>query len=205
MNVVGFTFIRNGIKFDYPFLESIHSLLPLCEQVVVAVGASEDDTLAQIQALGNPKIKIIETVWDESLREGGRVLAEETNKAFDAIQEADWCIYLQGDEVLHEKDYAVILKHLEKYKNDAETEGLILNYLHFYGSYNFIGDSRKWYRKEIRIVRNDKSIRSYRDAQGFRKEGKKLCVRAIPATVYHYGWVKHPKHQQLKQQHFNKL
>ncbi len=205
MRVVGFTFIRNGVKFDYPFLESIQSLLPLCDEVVVAVGKSDDDTLELIQALNNPKISILETIWDESLREGGRVLAEETNKAFDAINNADWCFYLQGDEVLHENDYSTIKQTLLQYKDDTTVEGFVFNYLHFYGSYDFVGDSRKWYRKEIRVIRNDKMIRSYRDAQGFRKQDKKLNVKVIDATIYHYGWVKHPKYQQLKQQNFNKL
>ena len=84
MKVSGFTFIRNARKFDYPIEEAIQSILPLCDEVVVAVGNSEDDTREMVAALG-PKIRIIDTQWDDSLREGGRVLAEETNKALDAI------------------------------------------------------------------------------------------------------------------------
>ncbi len=104
MKVVGFTFIRNAITYDYPIVEAIQSILPLCDQVVVAVGQSTDATLELIKNIDSPKIKIIETVWDDSLREGGRVLAEETNKAYQAIDEdADWCFYIQGDEVMHEK------------------------------------------------------------------------------------------------------
>jgi len=85
MKVAGFTIIRNAIKFDYPVVEAINSILPICDEFIVAVGNSDDETLQLIKSINSPKIKIIETVWDDSLRQGGQVLAIETNKAFDAI------------------------------------------------------------------------------------------------------------------------
>lgn len=206
MKVSGFTIARNIIKYDYPIVEAISSILPLCDELVVAVGRSEDDTLQLIRSINSPKIKIIETVWDESLREGGRVLADETNKAFAATAaDSDWCFYIQGDEVIHEKYLPVIRDAMEKYKSDKNVEGLLFNYTHFYGSYDYVGDSRVWYRKEIRVIKNDKNIRSYKDAQGFRKEDRKLKVKQVDAFVYHYGWVKNPQAQQAKQASFNKL
>jgi hypothetical protein len=205
MKVSGFTFIRNGIKFDYPFLESIQSLLPLVDELVVAYGDSEDGTLAALETLQNPKIKIIHTVWDESLREGGRVLAVETDKALQATAaDSDWLIYLQGDELLHEKYYDNITNAMKLYKDDTRVQGLLFHYLHFYGSYNYLGDGRRWYDKEIRIIRNNKKIESYRDAQGFRIDNRKLQVKLIDAYIYHYGWVKSPFFQQAKQNEFGK-
>ncbi len=205
MKVSGFTFIRNARKFDYPIEEAILSILPLCDEVVVAVGKSEDDTRDMVAGLG-PKIRIIDTVWDDDLREGGKVLAVETNKAFNAIDpDSDWAFYIQGDEVIHEKYLSNIRATMELWKDDERVEGLLFNYFHFYGSYNFVADSRKWYRKEVRVVRPDTSIHSYRDAQGFRKNNEKLWVKSVDATVHHYGWVKDPRHQQSKQQEFNKL
>lgn len=206
MKVSGFTFIRNAIKFDYPIVEAISSILPVCDEVVVAVGNSEDGTRNLIEQIGSPKIKIIDTQWDDSLREGGRVLAVETDKAFDALDpQSDWAFYIQGDEVIHEKYLPAVIEGMEKWLNHKEVEGLLFNYKHFYGSYDFVGDSRRWYRREVRVVRNDKLIRSYRDAQGFRKDGRPLQVKHINATMYHYGWVKPPEAQQAKQQSFNKL
>jgi glycosyltransferase involved in cell wall biosynthesis len=206
MKVSGFTIVRNAIKYDYPIVEAISSILPLCDEVVVAVGKSEDETLELIRSIGSSKIKIIETIWDETLREGGKVLADETNKAFAGIAaDADWAFYIQGDEVIHEKYIPVIREAMQKYRDDKDVEGLLFNYTHFYGSYDYIGDSRRWYRREIRIVRADKNISSYLDAQGFRKNGEKLKVKHIDAFVYHYGWVKDPRAQQAKQQTFNKL
>jgi len=207
MKVTGFSFIRNGQKFDYPFVEAIQSILPLCNDFVVAVGKSDDNTLELVKQIDPTKIRIVETVWDDSLREGGRVLAVETDKAFKAISpDTDWCFYIQGDEVVHEKYHPEIKTAMEKWVNQPKVDGLLFNYKHFYGSYDYVGSSFKWYPKEIRIVRNNKSIYSYRDAQGFRKgDNEKLRVKPIGAYVHHYGWVKDPRAMQMKQETFNKL
>ena len=206
MKVAGFTFIRNAIKYDYPIVEAVRSILPLCDYVVVAVGQSDDETLQLVQSIDSQKIRIIETVWDDNLKNNGEVLAIETNKAFDAVgDDADWCIYIQGDECLHEQFIPTVKTAMERWQNDADTEGLLFHYKHFYGSYDYLATSRSWYRQEIRIVKNDKTIRSYLDAQGFRKADKKLKVRAVEADIYHYGWVRPPKAQQLKQLSMNRF
>ncbi|MDI9318955.1 MAG: hypothetical protein QM530_00635 [Phycisphaerales bacterium] len=207
MKVTGFTFIRNAIKFDYPIVEAIQSILPLCDDFVVAVGQSEDETLALIKNINPEKIRIVETVWDDSLREGGKVLAVETDKAFAAIgEDTDWCFYIQGDEVVHEQYHPAIQEAMQRYQEDKTVDGLLFKYLHFYGSYDYVGIAPGWYRNEIRIVRRNPHIYSYRDAQGFRKnKGEKLSVAAVEAFVYHYGWVKEPKAMQRKQETFNKL
>ncbi len=207
MKVTGFTIIRNALKFDYPVVEAITSILPICDEFIVAVGNSEDETLQLIKQINSPKIKIIETVWDDTLREGGQVLALETNKAFDAInKDTTWCFYIQSDECVHERYLATIKEAMLKFKDDKQVEGLLFNYLHFYGNYSYVGNSVQWYGKEIRIIKNDKSIRSYKDAQGFRKtDNSKLKVKQIDAYIYHYGWVKPPKIQQAKQEHFHKM
>lgn len=206
MKVSGFTFIRNAIKYDYPIREAILSILPLCDEVVVAVGNSDDGTLDMIKDLPSDKIRIIETTWDDTLRTGGRVLAVETDKAFNAISpDSDWAFYIQGDEVMHEKYIDTVREAMVRYKDQKEVEGLLFHYLHFYGSYDYVGESLRWYRREIRIVRNDKKIFSYRDAQGFRKKpNDKLNVKLIDAYIYHYGYVRDPAANQRKQRSFNK-
>jgi len=206
MKVAGVTFIRNAIQFAYPIKEAIRSILPLCDELVIAVGKSEDETLAHIQSIESPKIRIIQTVWDDSLREGGQVLAVETNKALDAVsQDVDWCFYIQGDEVLHEQYIPSIKKAMQQHLHTPQVEGLLFNYLHFWGNFDYVADSRKWYRKEIRIIRNDPQIRSYKDAQGFRKNGQKLSVKAIDAYMYHYGWVRPPEKQLKKRRSSNRF
>jgi hypothetical protein len=206
MKVAGFTFIRNAVKFDYPIKEAILSVLPLCDEFVVCLGDSDDETEPLIRSIGDPRIRIIHSVWDDSLRQGGHVLSVETDKALDAVSpDCDWAFYIQADEILHEKYLIPVRNSMEKWLKMPEVEGLLFDYLHFYATYDFVGDSRRWYRNEIRIIRNDKSIRSWKDAQGFRKEGRKLKVKKADAAIFHYGWVKPPDKQQEKQKFFHRL
>ncbi len=200
MKISGFTIIKNAIKNDYPIKEAILSILPVVDEMIIALGDSDDDTASLIESISSPKIRIVHSVWDPSIKTGGSILAVETNKAFKHISaDSDWAFYIQADEVVHEQYYSAIRAAAEKYKEDRNVEGLLFNYLHFYGTYDYIGDSRRWYHKEVRIIRNDKNISSYKDAQGFRKHGKKLLVKQIDAAIYHYGWVKSPKQMLNKQ------
>lgn len=206
MFVSGFTIARNVVRADYPLKEAVFSILPLVDEMVIAVGQSDDDTLSFVRSFDSPKIRIIETVWDDQLREGGKVLAVETNKALDATNEkADWCFYIQADECVHEQYHKAIRQSMELWKDHPRVEGLLFDYLHFYGSYDYVADSRNWYRKEIRIVRRNPLIRSYKDAQGFRIDGRKLLVKPAGASIYHYGWVKHPEKQLEKLKQARKL
>lgn len=203
MKISGFSFVRNAVRFDYPFLESISSLLPICDEFVVAAGSSDDDTLLRLESLRSPKLKVIETVWDETQRTGGAILSQQTNIALDHVS-GNWAFYLQADEVVHENDLPVITEALHRYHNDTSVEGILFSYKHFYGGYNYVGDSRQWYRREVRVVRTGIGVRSWGDAQGFRIQGRKLRVKFIDAHIYHYGWVKPPKSQQAKQRSFHR-
>ncbi len=199
MKIVGFTIIRNAVMNDYPIVEAIQSILPVVDEMIVSIGDSEDKTVELIQGINSPKIRIEHSVWDPALRKGGAILAVETNKAFRHVpDDAEWAFYIQGDEVVHEKYHAAIREAAEKYSNDSRVEGLLFKYLHFYGTYEYTGDSRRWYDREIRIIKNDKSISAYKDAQGFRKGKEKLKVKEIEAYIYHYGWVKSPKQMKRK-------
>ncbi len=194
MKISGFTIIKNAVLNDYPIVEAITSILSVVDEMVVLIGDCDDGTKELIQSINDTKIKIYHSVWDTKTYTHGTVLAVETNKAFALIDpESDWAFYIQGDEAVHEKYYTTIKNACELYKNDKTVEGLLFKYLHFYGSYNYVGDSRKWYNKEVRIIRNDKKIQSYKDAQGFRVVKRKLCVKEIDAFVYHYGWVRSPE------------
>lgn len=200
MIVSGFTFVRNGVKFDYPFEESIRSLLPLVDEFIINVGDSEDDTLERVESIRDPKIKIIQSVWDPSLRKDGLVYAQQTNIALDAVRrDADWAFYLQADELIHEKDLDGLYRSMEKWKDHQEVLGLMMRYKHFVGDYWSIDP---WaYRRSIRIVRPHGRVRSVGDAVGFARAEDLLYIgkkqkqlwRYADGPIYHYGWVKSPK------------
>ncbi len=201
MIISGFTFVRNAMIFGYPILESLESLLPICDEIVVAAGKSEDDTIEVLKSINNPKIKIIETVWDPNLKKNGLVYSQQTNLALENCR-GDWCIYLQADEVLHEKDRDLILEKIAHADSKANVDALLFRYRHFYGSYDYTGVGRQWYRREIRAFRNTGKVTSWGDAQGFRKKSgnsvKLLKAIQTDIEVYHYGWVRQPKTQYKK-------
>ena len=199
MKVSGFTIIKNAVISDYPVVEAIASILPLVDEMIVLIGDCQDETEAVIRSINSPKIVIHHSVWNKNLRNGGEVLAEETNKAFQLIDPAaTWAFYIQADEVVHEKYHAAIQAACTQYADDKQVQGLLFDYLHFYGTYSYIGDSRRWYDHEVRIIRNDKRIGAYRDAQGFRIGHTKLLVKPVDASIYHYGWVKSPEQMKRK-------
>lgn len=194
MKITGFTIVRNAVKNDYPIAEAITSVLPVVDEMIVSIDRGEDNSEDLIKSIASDKIKIVYSQWDMTLREGGQVYANETNKAkAHASADSDWLLYIQADEVIHEKYHPAILAAAGKYKDDPRVEGFLFGYLHFYGTYDYVGDSRSWYNYEVRMIRNDNSIASYKDAQSFRKGTKKLNVVQLDAMVYHYGWVKSPK------------
>lgn len=213
MKISGFTFIKNGISVDYPFLESIQSILPICDEIIVAVGDSTDNTRQAIENLKSDKIKIIDTVWDLNKRTGGVVFAEQSNLALDCTT-GDWVIHVQADEVIHENQILKLKEEILKYDQDPKVEGLVLPYYHFWGDYFHIMTSRKVHRFEIRAFRNIKGIRSYRDSQGFRKyssnegfkggePGEKLKVKKSEVNIFHYKCVKPPKQMRKKMEIFH--
>ena len=206
MKVTGFTFICNAVLNDYPIVQAITSILPICQEFVVAVGKSDDETFALIKQINSPKIKIIETVWDNNIRDGGRTFAIETDRAYAQISDdTDWAFYIQGDEIVHEKYLPSIEAAMLANLNSPKVEGLLFKYLHFYGSYDYTASSRRWYRNEIRVLKFNKAVKSYRDAQGFRLDNRKIQVKPIDAYIYHYGWVKPPSGLGSKLRNFNKF
>lgn len=202
MQISGFTIARNAIRYDYPMLESIRSLLPLVDEMVVAVGHSDDGTLAAVRSLGSDKLRVIETVWDPLVRAGGTILAQQTNLALDACR-GDWCFYLQADEVIHENDWERIRSALHKNLMRKSIEGLSFRYHHFRADYA-IRDPLP-YRRQVRIVRAGIGVRSVGDACGFGINGRALKAARTGAWIYHYGYVKPPEKMAAKVDYFVSL
>lgn len=210
MKISGFSFVRNGVKLYYPVAESIRSILPICEEFVVAVGKGDEDDATRriIEGIGDPKIKIIDTVWDETHFDRGIVNAIQTDIAKEACT-GDWLFYLQADEVVHEKYLPVIEARCRGLLERPEVEGLLFAYKHFWGDYRHFHGGHGWYPFEIRIIRNLPGIHSYQSAQSFRHfepyehprqphGTRKLRVAAVDAEIYHYGWVRPPHLMQVK-------
>jgi glycosyltransferase involved in cell wall biosynthesis len=193
LKVSGFTFIRNGTLLGYPFIESILSALPICDEFVIAVGNSDDDTLARIKAIQSDKVIIIQTHWNENMQDRGFVYAQQKMIAHYNCT-GDWAFYLEGDEILHEDDLPKIRACMEQHLNTPEVEAIAFDYLHFFGSPDWLACSPAWYRKECRIIRN--TIRTWApDGLYFvvmdkNKKGRYPKAALVDARIYHYGHVR---------------
>jgi glycosyltransferase involved in cell wall biosynthesis len=200
-SISGFTFIRNGVELGFPFEASIRSLLPLVDEFVVVVGQSNDDTLARVNAIGSPKIRIIETIWNERMADRGFVYAQQKMIAQYACT-GDWAFYLEGDELVHEAELANIRASVDQHHANPAVEALVFDYFHFYGTPEFVANSPAWYRRECRLIRN--TIRSYApDGQYWlitsnHKKPRNAQAALANAHIYHYGWVRSNEAMQKK-------
>jgi hypothetical protein len=189
--VSGFTFVRNAVRLDFPLEASLRSILPVCDEVVVNVGRSDDDTLGLVRSIGDPKLRIVESEWD--LSRGRQVLADQTDIALRACRHP-WGIYIQADEVLHERGATALRAAIEANDADARVEALVVRYRHFYGGFATELVARSAYRREVRAVRLDPAlgIHSYLDAQGFRAGpgDRRVRARLVDAEMFHYGWAR---------------
>lgn len=202
MKVSGFSYMRNSFKYGYPVIESIQSILPICDEFIAVVGKSDDQTRAAIEGIKSDKIKIIDTVWDDELISGGQIFAQQANIGLKAST-GDWLFHVQSDEVFHENDLPEIYNAMVNNLEDNRVEGFVFNFLHFIGDYKHIGTTRKWHRREVRIIRNLPEIYSYKDSQGFRiyptpsdyetkQNSRKLNVKLLNAKIFHYSYCRNP-------------
>ena len=205
MTVSGFTFLRDGHKLGYPFVASIRSILPLLDEFIVALGPCDDDTEMRLRSIGDPKIRIVPTQWNERIRNDysikGFVYGQQKSMAlFNCI--GDWAFYLEADEVVHEDDLPKIRAVMRKYAEDYEVEALVFDYIHFYGNANTYAWSPRWYRTEARIIRNTIPVWAseglfFNVIEDHHKCRYPKAARA-GATIYHYGWVRDQAQMELK-------
>lgn len=185
----GFTLVRNAVQLNFPIGAAIASVLEVCDEVVVNVGRSDDETRHLVAGIGDSRIRIIDSEWD--LSKGDDMLALETQRAMDACR-GTWGIYIQADEVLHERGATILKQRVAEWDRDERVEGMLVDYLHFYGGFDRVATNRQWYRREVRCVRLGRDIRPYQGAQGFRvgPDHRKIRARPTGAQMFHYGWAR---------------
>ncbi|PIP95787.1 MAG: hypothetical protein COW00_02630 [Bdellovibrio sp. CG12_big_fil_rev_8_21_14_0_65_39_13] len=208
----GFSFIKNGLTLGYPFVESIKSIASFCDEVVINVGfddpnlVQDDGTYKLIcENFSSPKFKIIKNWWDPNVSSKGLILSQQTNLALKECT-GKYCQYIQGDEVIHEDDIELIKSSIQELELRKDCDGLVFQYLHFYGNTNIIKRTRNVYRREIRLIRNNKKIVSWLDAQGFRYQDEtKIKCLETRARIFHYGWARKETIMNDKVKSFSKL
>lgn len=197
MRVVGVTFVDDAVRLDFPVVPAVTSILPLCDEIVANVGPADDGTAETLAGIDPDRVRIVRGAWDRS--QGRAMLAAETNRAL-AEARGDWAVYIQADEVLHESGVPLLAGAMGETLGDPRVEGLLVDFLHFYGNFDTVATSRSWYRREVRVVRLGCGVASYRDAQGFRvgPTRRRIRARRTGATMYHYGWARPPEALRVK-------
>ena len=188
MKISGFTFLRNAEMNGYPFVESIRSLLPIVDEYIVVIGESVDQTRKRVESIGDPKIRIIDSTWNESMHDRGFVYGQQ--KMIGQYNcSGDWAFYLEGDEVLHEEELGDIYDAMESNLADPKVEALYFDFFHFYGTPEQVGIAG--YRKAPRIIRN--TLRTIAPDGLFwvvmekNKIGRYPRAKSARANIYHYG------------------
>jgi hypothetical protein len=207
MKVSAFTFIKNGQILGYPFIQSIMSILPIIDEFIINVGNSEDDTLEEIKAIKDPKIRIIQSHWNDNMNDRGFVYGQQKMIAQYNCT-GDWAFYIEGDEIYHENDLDKIYMSMKENLENPQVEALVFDFYHFYGNISSYLNSPGWYRSEARIIKN--SLRTYAPDGLFwlvldsNKNGRYPKAKHTGATCYHYGWVRSVDQMNLKSEKVQK-
>ena len=103
IKISSFCLTTNNIKYQFPFIESIKSFLPVIDEMIIVDGGSTDGTVEAIQAIGDNKIRIIQ---DEDTKWEDEWLYWRMGHNFNrGVQECtgDWILKFDTDYILHEK------------------------------------------------------------------------------------------------------
>lgn len=198
MKISGFSFAKNADRLGYPVAESIASILPICDEFIMAVGRGEDRTRDLVAGIGDPKIRIIDTVWPDKEDTADHIFRQQANLALGECT-GDWCFHIQCDEAVHEDDLPHIKRRCEELLGEKKVEAMLFNWIHFWGDYAHYQVNHRFFKHDIRIVRNRIGTESYRDSQSFRKHGKKLKAVQLDARIFHYNTVRPPHLMRSKQ------
>lgn len=189
--LAGTMFIRNGIQYDYCFIESIVSLLNLCDAVFVVDAGSNDGTLEMLRLIDHPKFNLIERSeeeWHKQKGKGRSKLCYFTDIAIEAAQKEgyEYNFYCQADEVVHEKSF----KHIRK-ACTLNWPGYMISRINLWGSpyyqLDVTQDRLPCSNEVIRLAKT--SYRSIGDAESLNvPEVSMYFINDI--RMYHMGFVR---------------
>ena len=123
----GYTTTLDCIKHQYPWQQSIMSMLNFCDEVVVLDGGSTDGTWEELQSMsklqGDGRLKVAQNVRDWN---------HPRFAVFDGDQKAEarklcsgeYCWQQDADEVVHENDYKNVRNLVVNFPRNAELVSL---------------------------------------------------------------------------------
>lgn len=129
MLITGLTLIKDGNLLKYPWKICISNLSSLCDEVIVNLGDSTDDTKEELfelsELLGN--VKVFEYTWSLKPTGDGTELSKQANHVLSEAS-GDWIIYMQADEMIHERDHSFIRSAIKNVDEDITQFELYRSY-----------------------------------------------------------------------------
>ena len=192
---------RNLISQGYPFVETILSMIPYCEEMIICEGYSNDGTyevLEKLRELHKDKIIIIRKNW-EGKKNLGEVFAQTLNKVVDECK-GNYILKLDPDHVFDKETIETLLFLANMY---PKVKIFYLPYLYFIG--NWVIKPELWgptfFKKEKYIrFKGDSGgmkitpfgilkfgLENIRNPIGILKSiYKSIYYAYVPKPVYHY-------------------
>lgn len=204
-----YTIIKNAIVNAYPVIQSINSILPIADEVVVNLGDSTDSTKGLMHKAydGIEKVKMLDSIW-ENRDQGVKFLTSQSNLAQSKCKN-EICIYLQSDECVHENDYEKILNTVKTLQERKDLLGAIVKFHHYDG--DFVSLNMQSYQEEVRIIKKGQLL-SIGDAQSFGIINQNNIIPILARrdllletniTWHHFGWARPPKNMMDKLKSFD--
>jgi glycosyltransferase involved in cell wall biosynthesis len=182
-----YTFIRDGIFYDYHAIDMLKHHLPLADEIVVNEGYSSDGTYEKISTI-DPKIKIFRTQWDGNKCFNWFVsFKDEARKRCTG----DWCILLDCDEFIPEWEFEELRAYLEETKELTVPVELI-NFYGNYKVYNVHPQNVGWPHRKRIIHRNLPDMEVWGDGSNVRLKNtdEDTAPAAKEFTCHHFGFVR---------------
>jgi glycosyltransferase involved in cell wall biosynthesis len=184
-----YTFVQNGLFYDFHVAAMLRHHVPLADEIVVVEGYSTDGTFEAISAI-DPKIKIYRVRSEESNPDTWH--RDFKNRARELCT-GDWCVLLDCDEFIPEWEFDRLRATLER------TDKLIaaVRFMHFYGSYKVVLATlpRIIPLTGLRIHRNLPDVEVWGDGANVRIKGRDDLSSLIADETFdnhHFGSVRNP-------------
>ena len=189
MKLSVYTFVKDGLYYDFHLLAMLKHHLPLADEIVVNEGYSSDGSFEAIKDL-HPKVRVVRNHLDTSEPQAWLRRAKDQARR---LCTGDWCILLDCDEFIPEWEFTRLRDHLTL----TDKHIISADYKHFYGNYKVLYErpDRPFppMRKSI-IHRNRADIEIYGDGSDVRIPalGAEAEDRQVTFDCHHFGEVRNP-------------
>jgi glycosyltransferase involved in cell wall biosynthesis len=197
-----YTFVRDGLKYDFHVVEMLKHHLPLVDELIVNEGYSTDGTFEQISHI-DPKIQVFRSQWGDPT--SWAWYCQFKNEARKRCT-GDWCVYLDCDEFIPEWQFEPLRRHLA----DTSEDLVAIDVINFYANYRVLHahpEKVHWPSRKLAIHRNRPNIEFWGDGSNVRVIGQDITWPPPPYefSCHHFGYVRHASRLREKWRSQNRM